>query len=225
MNRKEQLQEKLEEIRQNIERAKTKAGRDEEVTLLCVTKQSPIEDLQILYDLGVRDFGENRAQTLAQKAEAMPADARFHMIGSMQTNKLKYILPHVHLLQSLDRESLVDAIEKRCDEPLPCLLEVNIAEEEEKQGMDEEEVLPFLSYLENTKNIHLIGLMVMASHTEEEETIRRDFKRAKKLYDQIRERIGEDFSILSMGMSYDYEIAVEEGANMVRIGSALMRKE
>lgn len=226
LNREQQLKQKLNRITENIEAAKARVGRTDAVTLLCVTKQSPVDDMHILYDLGVRDFGENRAQVLAEKAEQMPKDARIHMIGSMQTNKLRFVLPHIHLLQSLDRPSLADAIEKRADAPVRCLLEVNIADEDAKQGMAEEEVFSFVDAIQNKDNILLCGLMVMASHTDDTAQIRKDFQRAKALFDQLQQKLGDDvFTILSMGMSYDYEIAVEEGATMVRVGSALMGEE
>jgi hypothetical protein len=190
-------------------------------TLVAVSKTKPVEDLQALYDEGQRDFGENYVQELVDKQAAMPKDIRWHFIGHLQSNKVKYIAPFVHLIHGVDSENLLAEINKQAiknNRVIDCLLQVHIATEETKFGFDEAE-------LENVQirkyaNVQIMGLMGMASFSNDMELVKNEFKKLKKLYDKLPTQ-GINPSILSMGMSGDYRMAIEEGSNMVRIGSLL----
>jgi pyridoxal phosphate enzyme (YggS family) len=195
------------------------------VTLVAVSKTKPVEDILALYHLGQKDFGENYVQELAEKYDRLPKDIRWHFIGHLQTNKVKYIAPFVSLIQSVDSEKLLKEIDKQAKKNnriIDCLLQVHIAKEETKFGLDENELDDIMK---DTKysNIRICGLMGMASFTTDEKIVRREFQFLKSLFDKystvrIRPLV---FSILSMGMSADYKMAIEEGSNMVRIGSLL----
>jgi pyridoxal phosphate enzyme (YggS family) len=192
-------------------------------TLIAVSKTKPIEDIQALYDLGQRDFGENYVQELVDKYNALPKDIRWHFIGHLQTNKVKYIAPFVYLIHGVDSEKLLVEINKQAkknDTIINCLLQVHIAEEETKFGFDEAELKTLLSKIENNlielNNVKIIGLMGMASFSGDKNKVRKEFEHLKKIADSYAA-----LSILSMGMSGDYHIAIEEGSNMVRIGSLL----
>lgn len=199
------------------------------VVLVAVTKTRPVEDLQQAYDCGLRDFGENRVQEMIDKQPQLPADIRWHQIGHLQTNKVKYIAPFVHLIHSVDSLKLLTEINKqalRADRIIDCLLQVFIATEESKFGLDEQEVRDILSSEEfaGLKNIRIRGLMGMATFTDNMEVVRSEFETLKKLFGRIQNEFfsgSSDFNILSMGMSGDYHIAIEEGSTMVRIGSAI----
>lgn len=199
------------------------------VVLVAVTKTRPVEDLQQAYDCGLRDFGENRVQEMIDKQPQLPADIRWHQIGHLQTNKVKYIAPFVHLIHSVDSLKLLTEINKqalRADRIIDCLLQVFIATEESKFGLDEQEVRDILSSDEfaGLKNIRIRGLMGMATFTDNMEVVRSEFETLKKLFGRIQNEFfsgSSDFNILSMGMSGDYHIAIEEGSTMVRIGSAI----
>ena len=190
-------------------------------TLVAVSKTKPVDDLQALYDLGQRDFGENYVQELVDKQAFLPKDIRWHFIGHLQSNKVKFIAPFVHLIHGVDSESLLKEIDKQAaknNRIIDCLLQVHIATEETKFGLDEAE-------LRNLKcsdyhNVNIKGLMGMASFSNDMQLVKYEFKLLKKLYDQLPAQ-GINPSILSIGMSGDYTIAVEEGSNMVRIGSLL----
>lgn len=190
-------------------------------TLVAVSKTKPAADIQALYDLGQRDFGENYVQELVDKQAALPNNIRWHFIGHLQSNKIKYIAPFVHLIHGVDSLNLLAAINKEAKKNnriIDCLLQVHIATEETKFGFDESE----LANLKITEfeNVHIKGLMGMASFSENMELVRSEFNQLKNLYDNPS--IGNsNFSILSMGMSGDYTIAIDEGSNMVRIGSLL----
>lgn len=199
------------------------------VTLVAVSKTRPIEQLQALYDAGQRDFGENRVQEMRDKQALMPADIRWHQIGHLQRNKVKYIAPWVHLIHSVDSLELLEEINfqaAKLNRVIPCLLQMHIAEEETKFGLDADELTQLLQsprFLE-LRNIHIQGLMGMATQTENEHQIRLEFEGLKQLFNQIKSTYfnqDDQFQILSMGMSSDYRIAVESGATMVRIGSLL----
>lgn len=199
------------------------------VTLVAVSKTRPIEQLQALYDAGQRDFGENRVQEMRDKQALMPADIRWHQIGHLQRNKVKYIAPWVHLIHSVDSLELLEEINfqaAKLNRVIPCLLQMHIAEEETKFGLDADELTQLLQsprFLE-LRNIHIQGLMGMATQTENEHQIRLEFEGLKQLFNQIKSTYfnqNDQFQILSMGMSSDYRIAVESGATMVRIGSLL----
>lgn len=191
------------------------------VSLVAVSKTKPIEDILALYNEGQRDFGENYVQELVDKQAALPNDIRWHFIGHLQSNKIKYIAPFVHLIHGVDSLNLLAAINKEAKKNnriIDCLLQVHIATEETKFGFDESE----LANLKITEfeNVNIKGLMGMASFSEDMELVRSEFKKLKNLYDNPS--IGNsNFSILSMGMSGDYTIAIDEGSNMVRIGSLL----
>lgn len=188
-------------------------------TLVAVSKTKPAADILELYNLGQRDFGENYVQELVDKEAALPKDIRWHFIGHLQRNKVKYIAPFVHLIHGVDSESLLKEINKQAaknNRIIDCLLQVHIATEETKFGFDEHE-LNQLKGLHEFRNINIKGLMGMASFSDDMNLVRNEFKKLKSLYDKLNIQ----FSILSMGMSGDYKIALEEGCNMVRIGSLL----
>jgi PLP dependent protein len=194
------------------------------VTLVAVSKTKPAEDILELYNLGQRHFGENYVQELLDKQEELPKDIRWHFIGHLQTNKVKYIVPFVHLIHGVDSEKLLKEINKQAakiNRIVDVLLQVHIAEEETKFGMNEEEVANVL--MNEFANVRICGLMGMASFSNDLEQVRQEFKRLKLIYDRFSksQTSVSAFQILSMGMSSDYKIAVEEGSNLVRIGSLL----
>ena len=198
------------------------------VTLVAVSKTKPAEDIQALYDLGQRDFGENYVQELVEKEAALPKDIRWHFIGHLQSNKVKYIAPFVHLIHGVDSFNLLKEINKQAEKnnrTIDCLLQVHIAKEETKFGFDSQELQEVTRMIADSdlKNIHVIGLMGMASFSEDKEFVRKEFKELKILFDKNAQlsTINHQLSTLSMGMSGDYNIAIEEGSNMVRIGSLL----
>ena len=193
-------------------------------TLVAVSKTKPVEDIKALYDLGHRDFGENYVQELTQKYEQLPKDIRWHFIGHLQSNKVKYIAPFVHLIHGVDSLNLLKEINKQAlksSRVINCLLQIHIAKEETKFGLDSMELETILSSdLSDLKNIRICGLMGMASFSDNIELVRTEFKYLKSLF--VKFNIPHStFNILSMGMSADYKIALEEGSNMVRIGSLL----
>ncbi len=197
--------------------------------LVAVSKTKPIPELQEAYNAGQRIFGENKAQELQQKAQALPNDIQWHMIGHLQRNKVKYLAPHVSLIHSVDSLRLLAEINKRAeqnDRIIPVLLQVYIAKEESKFGLDEDEIAELLQSesFKNMQHITVHGLMGMATNTENKETIRREFQSLSHLFKQLKAEYfaeQESFQEISMGMSGDYEIAMEEGATLVRVGSAI----
>lgn len=204
--------------------------KDKIVTLVAVSKTKPAEDIKELYDLGQKDFGENYVQELAEKYEPLPKDIQWHFIGHLQTNKVKYIAPFVSLIQSVDSFKLLREINKEAkknNRVISCLLQMHIAKEETKFGLDDTELDEIMSSLAATesglKNIKVKGLMGMASFTDDLEIVTSEFQRLKNLFAKYATLQTEncDFKTLSMGMSGDYKIAIEEGGNMIRIGSLL----
>ncbi len=201
------------------------------VTLVAVSKTKPAADIQALYDLGQRDFGENYVQELAEKQEHLPKDIRWHFIGHLQSNKVKYIAPFVHLVHTVDSFKLLQEINKQAaksNRTIDVLLQMYIADEETKFGMDEKEILGFMDYYEarrnDLRNVRICGLMGMATNTENEEQVRAEFNRLHNFFIHLNDSsfFGKPyFSVCSMGMSADHEIAIEAGSNMVRIGSML----
>lgn len=194
-------------------------------TLVAVSKTKPVEDIQALYELGQRDFGENYVQELVDKQPQLPNDIRWHFIGHLQSNKVKFIAPFVHLVHGVDSFKLLQEINKQAaksNRVIDCLLQVHIAKEETKFGMDEAELNEAISQLANLemKNVRVVGLMGMASFSEDMNLVRSEFKYLKSLYNKFNIQ-HSTFNILSMGMSGDYKIAIEEGSNMVRIGSLI----
>jgi len=194
-------------------------------TLVAVSKTKPVEDIQALYDLGQRDFGENYVQELVEKEGMLPKDIRWHFIGHLQSNKVKYIAPFVHLIHGVDSFNLLKEINKQAlknNRVIDCLLQVHIAKEETKFGFDAHE-LNELHELHELKNILITGLMGMASFSDDTTLIRKEFHELKKTFAGKAQLQTENckLKILSMGMSSDYKIALEEGSTMVRIGSLL----
>ena len=195
------------------------------VTLVAVSKTKPVEDILQLYELGQRDFGENYVQELVDKAGKLPKDIRWHFIGHLQTNKVKLIAPFIHLIHGTDSFKLLKEINKqgeKIDSVINCLLQVHIAQEETKFGLDEDELRKIFTDLsaEAPGHVKVLGLMGMASFTGDMDKVRAEFKSLKNLYDQLQTS-GLKPQILSMGMSSDYQVAIEEGSNMVRIGSLI----
>jgi pyridoxal phosphate enzyme (YggS family) len=194
---------------------------ENDVTLVAVSKTKPEEDILEAYNNGVLDFGENYVQELLAKHEALPKDIRWHFIGHLQSNKVKYIIPFVHLIHGIDSEKLLAEIDKqaaKAGQRVSCLLQVHIAEEETKFGFDEKELRAIIPAA--YKNVNIAGLMGMASFSDDQNKVRNEFKKLKMLFDQLK-TIYPAFTILSMGMSSDYKLAIDEGSNMVRIGSLL----
>lgn len=195
------------------------------VTLVAVSKNKPVEDISALYELGHRDFGENYVQELVTKAEQLPKDIKWHFIGHLQSNKVRHIAPFVHLIHGVDSFKLLKEINKqgeRNNRKINCLAQVHIAEEETKFGLDENELNELLNNLHSQPLIHVrvLGLMGMASFTQNMDKVRVEFRRLKSLYNQLQTSNLKP-QVLSMGMSSDYKVAVEEGSNMVRIGSLI----
>lgn len=194
-----------------------------DVTLVAVSKTKPVEDIQELYDIGVRDFGENKVQELTQKAAQLPKDIRWHMIGHLQSNKVKYIADFIHLIHSVDRKSLIKEINKRGEEErrvINILLQVKIAEEDSKFGMDFQKAENWLSELEKYPFVQPVGMMGMATYTDDDKKIQNEFAKLRAFFD-VQKKKYPQLKILSMGMSGDYEIALQEKTNMLRIGSKI----
>jgi len=200
--------------------------------LVAVSKTKPVEDIQALYDLGQRDFGENYVQEMVEKETVLPKDIRWHFIGHLQRNKVKYIAPFVHLIHGVDSFKLLDEINTqalKCNRTIDCLLQMHIATETTKFGFNEEEAtnllntLPKYQQLNQLKNVSIIGLMGMASFSDNADLLRAEFKKIKKIFDANVQLQTANCKLktLSMGMSSDYKIALEEGSTMVRIGSLL----
>lgn len=195
------------------------------VTLVAVSKTKPISDIQEAYDQGQRIFGENRVQEMTEKWEKMPKDIEWHMIGHLQRNKVKYMAEYVSLVHGVDSPRLLAEINKQAEKhnkTIPCLLQVHIAEEDTKFGFNEEELLNLVrnENFKSHKNVKIVGLMGMATFTENMDQVRREFKSLHSLYLKLKSEYA-DFTTLSMGMSGDYQIAIEEGSTMVRIGSSI----
>ena len=200
-----------------------------DITLVAVSKTKPIEEIKKKYNEGFINFGENRVNELVQKFNLLPKDINWHMIGHLQTNKVKKIIPFISLIHSVDSLKLIDKIEnesKKFDKKTNILLQVHIAKEKSKYGFNFEEVRYFFKNQldESYKNINIVGLMGMATFTNNKNQIRKEFKKLKILFDEIKsisQKNNQKIKILSMGMSSDYKIAIEEGSNMVRIGSLI----
>ncbi len=197
--------------------------------LIAVSKTQPLEKLEEAYAAGQRIFGENKVQEVVPKFEALPKDIEWHMIGHLQSNKVKYIAPFIHLIHSVDSARLLEEINKQAAKAgriIICLLQLHIAKEETKFGFSEEEVMDLLSSpsFKNLQNIKIIGLMGMATFSDNPEQVRNEFRSLKKFFDTLKNSSlpeGVEMKELSMGMSGDYTIAIEEGSTMVRVGSAI----
>lgn len=215
------IQENLRKIKSNF--------HNPDCLLIAVSKMRSLEEILAAYHSGIRDFGENKVQELADKQVQLPSDIRWHMIGHLQRNKIKYIAPFVHLIHGVDSMKLLRSIDKegrKSGRVLHCLLQVHIAKEDTKFGFDEKELIDLIGgeEIKELKNIKVLGLMGMATNTNDEDIIRGEFAGLKKLMDKINSQplpLNFDLKELSMGMSGDYQIAQEEGSTMVRIGSAI----
>jgi len=221
------LKENLEYVESQIREACERSGRArEEVTLIAVSKTKPVSVLKEAYDLGVRVFGENKVQELADKYEALPKDIRWHMIGHLQRNKVKYIIDKVELIHSVDSLRLAETIEKEAAKhniTANILIEVNVAKEESKFGLMPEELDEFVSEVAKFPHIQVQGLMTIAPFVDDPEENRGIFQRLRKLSVDIAAKNVDNITmcILSMGMTNDYTVAVEEGAAMVRVGTGI----
>lgn len=200
-----------------------RASLPEGVALVAVSKFHPVEALQEAYAAGQRLFGESRAQELVKKRGEMPEDVAWHFIGPLQSNKVKEIVPFVSLIQSVDSEKLLLEIEKqaaRLERPVRVLLEIHVAREETKHGFTPDECRALLDRVGSLPHTQIAGLMGMATLTDDEAEIRREFRTLRALFDELRgNRPATPFDILSMGMSHDYQIAIEEGSTMIRVGT------
>ncbi len=199
------------------------------VTLIAVSKTKPVSDLQEAYDAGQRIFGENKALEMRDKYQELPKDIQWHFIGHLQTNKIKYIAPFVTLIHAIDSLSLLEAVNKEAaknNRVIDCLLQFHIAQEETKFGLDIEEAKSLLESesFKNLKNINICGVMGMATFTEDVVQVRNEFKNLKNIFETLKEnyfKANDSFKEISMGMSDDYPIAIEEGATIVRVGSKI----
>lgn len=214
-------------ISENLLKIKNETGPS--VTLVAVSKTKPVEDILEAYHAGQLDFGENKVQELTHKHEVLPKDIQWHMIGHLQSNKVKYIAPFVHLIHSIDSLKLLKEVNKqgkKVNRVLNCLLQVHIASEDTKFGWNEEELVSFLESgeLKNLPFCQIKGLMGMATFTDNQDTLRSEFGTLNKLFEKLNAQYktaGLKMEILSMGMSGDYPLAIEEGSNMVRVGSSI----
>ncbi len=215
-------------ITQNL--LKIKSTLPSTVSLVAVSKTKPIPDLMEAYDAGQRIFGENKIQEMAEKWEAMPKDIEWHMIGHVQTNKVKFMAPFVTLIHGVDSLKLLQEINKQAkknNRTIDCLLQMYIAEEETKFGLDEKELDEILQFVQNDKNemknIQIVGLMGMATFTDNQTQIKKEFTRLKSIFDSYQNLKSEicNLKSLSMGMSGDYQLAIECGSTMIRIGSSI----
>ena len=196
------------------------------VTLVAVSKTKPNAAIMEAYAAGHRVFGENKVQDMVAKSEELPSDIQWHMIGHLQTNKVKYIAPFVSLIHGVDSLKLIKEIDKRAAQNnriIDCLLQIHIAEEETKFGLSDIEATQVLAYAKHLKNVRIKGLMGMATNTRDESIVRNEFAGLKELFLKFQS-VSEHLQIISMGMSTDYEIAIEQGSTMVRVGSAIFGK-
>ncbi len=220
------IQENLNQILQSLRSEAQSSNRDpEEVQLIAVSKTKPVAALLEAMEAGQIDFGENRVQELVEKQEQIPT-ARWHMIGNLQRNKVKYIAPFIYLIHSVDSEKLLKEINKqgrKNDRVINCLLQINISNEEQKGGLTELEAEAILKKIETYPNVRILGLMGMAEFTSDEEVVEAEFRRLRQAADSFKNLAGPQIQMkeLSMGMSGDYPIAIRNGATMVRIGSAI----
>jgi PLP dependent protein len=216
-------------LAENIKSISAELAPFPHVTLIAVTKTKPLEVLKEAYDLGLRVFGENRVQELVPKYEALPKDISWHLIGHLQSNKVKYITPFISMIQSVDSLTLLKEIDKQAKKSnrlINCLLQIYIAQEESKFGLDREELIALLESeeLKMMQNISLKGLMGMATNTTNEAQIRKEFQFLKHLFEDLKQKYqthNVDFEEVSFGMSSDYWIAIEEGSTMIRVGSKI----
>jgi len=221
------IKENIQLVKENIVRAASKKGRNpDDITLIAVSKTMPVEDLMEAYNAGTRVFGENKVQELCEKYEVMPKDIRWHMIGHLQTNKVKYIVDKVELIHSVDSMKLAEQIEKEAEKKnvdVDILVEVNVAEEDTKFGTTTDAAMKLVEEISALKRVHIKGLMTIAPYTENPEENRKYFAKLKQLSVDIMKKNTDNISmsVLSMGMTGDYTVAVEEGATLVRVGTGI----
>lgn len=219
--------ENLAQVQKNINESCSKINRDpNEVTLIAVSKTKPVEMLKEAYDAGARVFGENKVQEIVDKYDQMPSDVKWHMIGHLQRNKVKYIVDKVAMIHSVDSLRLAETIEKEAAKKaviVPILIEVNVAQEESKFGLKPEEVLPLIEQIADFSHIRIKGLMTIAPYVDNAEENREIFRELKKLSVDIAAKNINNvtMSVLSMGMTGDYMVSVQEGATMVRVGTGI----
>lgn len=221
------LKENYENVLENIKKACEKSGRDpKEVTLIAVSKTKPVEMLNEVYEAGSRDFGENKVQEMCEKMEQLPSDIKWHMIGHLQTNKVKYIVGKCELIHSVDSLHLAKEIEKqaqKADVIVPILVEINIANEETKFGIDRSQAMELVKEIAKLPHVQIKGLMTIAPYVEDSEENRAYFHQIWQLSVDIKNENIHNVSmdILSMGMTGDYMVAIEEGSTMVRVGTGI----
>jgi hypothetical protein len=221
------LEENLAQVEENINTACKNSGRDRsEVTLIAVSKTKPVDMLRTVYDCGIRDFGENKVQELCDKMDVLPDDIKWHMIGHLQTNKVKYIVDRTELIHSVDSVHLAEEIQRQAQKKgvtVPILIEVNIAEEASKFGIHKEDTIAMVREIAALDHLKIKGLMTIAPFVENPEDNRLYFREIKQLSVDIKNQNIDnvDMDVLSMGMTGDYMVAIEEGATLVRVGTGI----
>lgn len=223
------IKENLTEINENIQKALQRSGRKDKVELIAVTKTVDLDRIEEAINLGITDIGENRVQELEKKIYALGKKVDYHLIGTLQTNKVKFIIDKVKLIHSLDRVSLARELEKRAkinNILVNALIQVNVAEEATKSGLKVDEVIPFIEEIQEFENIKINGLMTIAPFTDDDNILRNVFRTMNSLKSDIERRGYKNVNLnyLSMGMTNDYEIAIEEGSNMIRVGTGIFGK-
>lgn len=218
--------ENYKEVQSFVKESEKKSSYGQDVTLIAVSKTKPSSDIKALYDIGVRDFGENKVQELCDKYEELPKDIKWHLIGHLQTNKVKYIVDKVYLIHSVDSIHLAQQIEHECEKKnvdVNILVQVNVAKEDTKFGLMAEDVMSMIENISKLPHIHIKGLMTIAPFVEDAEENRQVFADLKKLSVDISNKNIDNVSmdVLSMGMSGDYRVAIEEGSTMVRVGTSI----
>ena len=222
------VEDNLSAVKERIRQACKRSGRNEaDIKVIAVTKYVSSERTQEAIDAGIEHLGENRIEGIREKQSAINGQAIWHFIGSLQTRKVKDIIANIDYIHSLDRLSLAQEIQKRACEPVRCFVQVNVSGEESKHGLSSEEVIPFVKELEQFDNILVVGLMTMAPFTEDEKILRACFTKLKELQAEISglKLTNAPCEELSMGMSNDFEIAIEEGSTFIRVGTALVGED
>ena len=223
----EELKQRLKKVQDRIEAARSR-GRGQNVGLIAVSKTHSVEKIQALYDLGVRDFGESYVQEWETKRDQLPGDIHWHFIGALQSNKARFLVNQVELIHSLDRRSLLKAVQKRAEAPVKMLVQVNLGGEKAKSGVELEELEKFLLQVEEYPRVAVAGVMGVVPYRENPEENRGHFRELYEKVEALREKFLESrpdlaagLKELSMGMSDDFEVAIEEGATMIRLGTVL----
>lgn len=221
------IKDNLNEVKDKVAQAAIRSGRQpEEITLIAVTKTLPVEVINAAMTYGVTDIGENKVQEVMDKYEHILNEPKWHLIGHLQTNKVKYIVDKVSLIHSVDSLRLAEEISKRCEKiekVMDVLIQINVAEEETKFGIQRDEIYELVEQVAGLSNVRIKGLMAIAPNTDDEAALRKYFAEMKDIFETLKKTMYNktDMTYLSMGMSNDYEIAIEEGANMVRIGTGI----